>query len=66
MKRKEVILVVSTNRKDFMLPGGSAKKFETRKKAAIRKLYEETGLRTNRIKYVFRYIGKNGIIMKKI
>ena len=37
----------------FILPGGGAKPWENRKKAAIRELYEETGLRTKKIKYLF-------------
>lgn len=53
------ILLVATKRKKFMLPGGGAEKWETRKKAAIRELYEETGLKTKRIKYLFRYVGNN-------
>ncbi|MEK6824025.1 MAG: NUDIX domain-containing protein [Nanoarchaeota archaeon] len=55
---KKGILVVSTNGKKFMLPGGGAKKFESRRKATIRELYEETGLKTKSIKYFFKYIGK--------
>lgn len=51
------ILVVATTKKKFMLPGGGAEKWETRRKAAIRELYEETGLKTKRIKYLFHYIG---------
>mgnify|MGYP001619998282 CR=1 FL=1 len=58
MESKKGILVVSTNGKKFMLPGGGAKIFESRKKAAIRELYEETGLKIKSIKYFFSYVGK--------
>lgn len=56
---KKGILVVSTNGKRFMLPGGGAKTFESRKKAAKRELYEETGLKTKSIKYFLSYVGKS-------
>jgi len=52
------ILVVAGRSRNFALPGGGAKKWETREKAAIRELYEETGLRTKRIKYLFQYEGR--------
>ena len=63
------ILVVAGETKVFHLPGGGAKKYESRKKAAIRELYEETGLKTKRIKYLFSYKGKkwhkyNGRLVK--
>ena len=52
------ILVVSSGRnKKFTLPGGGAERWETRKKAAIRELEEETGLKTKEIKYLFSYLG---------
>jgi 8-oxo-dGTP pyrophosphatase MutT (NUDIX family) len=41
----------------FILPGGGAGIFESRKKAAIRELYEETGLKAKKIKYLFKNIG---------
>ncbi len=53
------ILVIAGRNKRFMLPGGGAEKWETRKKAAIRELYEETGLKTKTITYLFSYIGNN-------
>lgn len=51
------ILVVAGRSKRFILPGGGANKGESRKKASIRELYEETGLKTKKIKYLFSYIG---------
>jgi 8-oxo-dGTP diphosphatase len=51
------ILVVAGRSKRFILPGGGANKSETRRKAAIRELYEETGLKTKSIKYLFSYVG---------
>lgn len=51
------IVLVAQKSKIFMFPGGGAERWETRKKAAIRELYEETGLKTKRIKYLFSYIG---------
>ena len=47
------ILVVAGKTKVFHLPGGGTKKGEDRKKAAVRELHEETGLKTKRIKYLF-------------
>ena len=54
---KKGILVVSGKKKKFSLPGGGAKKGESRKNAAIRELYEETNLKTKEIKFLFKYIG---------
>ncbi len=51
------ILIVATKKKKFMLPGGGAEKWESRKKATVRELYEETGLKTKKIKYLFRFVG---------
>jgi len=53
----EGILVVAIRNKRFTLPGGGAEKWESRKKATIRELYEETGLKTKNITYLFRYVG---------
>ena len=39
----------------FLLPGGGANKGESRFRAAIRELEEETGLITNYAKTIFRY-----------
>lgn len=49
----EGILVTAMRNKVFLLPGGGAKKGESRKRAAIRELYEETGLRATSVKYLF-------------
>lgn len=64
-KRRKGIAIVDTKKgilvgaiKDtFILPGGGAKYLENREKATIRELYEETGLRTKKIKYLFSDIG---------
>jgi len=52
------ILVVAGRSKKFSLPGGGAKKYESRKKAAIRELYEETGLKAIKVSYLFDHIGQ--------
>ncbi len=64
MKFKKGILVVSTNGKKFMLPGGGAKKAESQRKAASRELYEETGLKAKSIKYFFSYSQKTKKLIK--
>jgi len=51
------ILVVSGKGKLFILPGGGARKGESRRHAAIRELKEETGLNVIDSKYLFRYVG---------
>ncbi len=53
---KKGILVVAGG-DTFILPGGGAKSWENRKNAAIRELYEETTLKTKKIKYLFKDIG---------
>ena len=52
------ILVVAGKSKKFMLPGGKANRHESRKTAAIRELYEETGLNAIDAKYIFSYVGR--------
>jgi 8-oxo-dGTP diphosphatase len=54
----EGILVVSKSGNRYSLPGGSAKKGESRRKAAIRELGEETGLKAIDCVYLFEYAGK--------
>jgi len=51
------ILVVAGRRKVFALLGGGADRGESRKKAAMRELREETGLWTKKTKYLFSYKG---------
>ena len=55
---KKGILVVAGKSKKFALPGGGANRLESRKKATIRELYEETGLKTKKIEYLFESIGE--------
>jgi 8-oxo-dGTP diphosphatase len=47
------ILVVAMRNKLFLLPGGGANKGESRRKAAMRELYEKTGLRAHSVKFLF-------------
>lgn len=49
------ILVTASRNKLFLLPGGGAEKWESRKKATIRELKEETGLKAYSWKYLFTY-----------
>jgi len=55
---KKGILVVSEKKGVYMLPGGGARKKESRKEAAIRELHEETGLEVKEIFHLFGYLGK--------
>lgn len=57
VETEEGILVASGRRKTFLLPGGGAEHNETRLQAAIRELFEETGLRTYSCKFLFRHVG---------
>ena len=52
------VLVVAGRSKRYILPGGGANMGESRLKATIRELYEETGLKTKKIEYLFSYVGK--------
>ena len=49
------ILVASGRHKVFLLPGGGAEKWESRRRATIRELKEETGLKAYYWKYLFTY-----------
>ena len=49
------ILVTSGRHKVFLLPGGTAKRWESRRGAAIRELKEETSLKEYSCKYLFTY-----------
>jgi 8-oxo-dGTP diphosphatase len=51
------ILVVSGRKRLFLLPGGGANKGESREKATIRELYEETDLHSTSSQYLFKYVG---------
>lgn len=54
----EGILVVSHGSEIFMLAGGGANKGESRRRAAMRELQEETGLKPLGSKYLFSYKGR--------
>lgn len=66
-KRKRATAIVETDKgillvshskhgqPTYMLPGGSVKKGEHSICAAVRELYEETGLHTLEVKYLFDY-----------
>jgi len=58
VESSEGFLVVSENGKLFLLPGGGARKGESRESAAIRELYEETGLRATQSTYLFSFKGR--------
>lgn len=49
------ILVTASRNKLFLLPGGGAEKWESRRKATIRELKEETGLKAYSCKYLFKW-----------
>lgn len=49
------ILVTASKNKLFLLPGGGAEKWESRKRAAIRELKEETHLKAYSWKYLFSW-----------
>ncbi|MEK6811529.1 MAG: NUDIX domain-containing protein [Nanoarchaeota archaeon] len=65
IKRRKGVAIVDTKKgilvgaigNTFILPGGGAMPWESRKKAAIRELYEETGLKTKKIEYLFNDMG---------
>jgi len=49
------ILVTASRNKLFLLPGGGAGKYESRRKATIRELREETRLKAYYWKYLFTH-----------
>jgi 8-oxo-dGTP diphosphatase len=51
------ILVTSGRKKIFLLPGGGAEHNESRRKAAIRELREETGLKAYSSHFLFKFEG---------
>jgi 8-oxo-dGTP diphosphatase len=51
------ILVVSLGGKHFLLPGGGARRGESRRDAVARELMEETGLKAVDIAYLFDFTG---------
>ena len=58
VESSEGFLVVSENGNLFLLPGGGARKGESRESAAIRELYEETGLKSLQSIYQFSFKGR--------
>ncbi len=54
---EEGIVVVSGRRRLFLLPGGGARKGESRERAAIRELKEETGLVAYSCEFLFQHVG---------
>jgi len=50
-------LVVASKNKIFTLPGGGIDKGESRRRATMRELREETGLRSESVNYLFSYKG---------
>ena len=57
VETEQGILVTAGKSGIFILPGGGANKHETRIKAAVRELREETGLKPYYVKYLFRHVG---------
>jgi 8-oxo-dGTP diphosphatase len=51
------ILVVSLDGRNFTLPGGGAKRNESRRDAAIRELMEETGMKAVDLTPLFEFMG---------
>jgi len=58
VETEQGILVTAGRGGVFLLPGGGANRGESRTKAAMRELREETGLKPYYVKYLFRHVGK--------
>ena len=52
-----IIIVSGKGEEFYILPGGGAEPFESRRQAAIRELEEETGLKATSAIYLFDHIG---------
>ena len=55
LENSKGILLTAMSDETYLLPGGGANKGESRFRAAIRELEEETGLMANYAKIIFRY-----------
>lgn len=55
VETKKGILVTASRHGPFLLPGGGAEKWESRRRATKRELKEETGLESYDCKYLFTY-----------
>ena len=55
LETEKGILLTGMSKSSFLLPGGGANKGESRFRAAIRELEEETGLRANFAKIIFKH-----------
>jgi 8-oxo-dGTP diphosphatase len=51
------IVLTSGRSRIFLLPGGGANEHESRSKAAVREMYEETGLKAYSSQYLFEHMG---------
>lgn len=53
-----IIIVSGKSEEFYLLPGGGAEPYESRRQAAIRELFEETGLKADSAIYLFTHIGE--------
>lgn len=56
--KKGILVTRDRGKPSFILPGGGARRGETRTEAAIRELQDETGLKPYGVEYLFRHVGK--------